>query len=161
MKTCTKCKKEQPLGEFYKYTHRNGYRPDCRDCRNAWSRAYGKTEEAKLKRRKKKCKWSEKNLNGWRTYIPNKANCEICGIAILFASGNTNTSIHFDHKDESCPIKISPMCWIMKHNFTEQNRKLWDESNFGKLCGKCNRALPTKNRRMWVFGVMKYVGGAV
>lgn len=159
MKTCTKCKKEQPLKEFYKYTHRDGYRPDCRTCRNAWTREYNKNPNTRIKRNKKGNKWAYKNADSWTGIIPKETRCQICEEKIYFMNRNSKKAIHFDHRIDGCTIVGSPTQWLLKHNYNKKNKDIWDSCNFGMLCGKCNRALPTKDRRMWVFNVMKYCRG--
>ena len=156
-KVCTKCGIQKPWDCFYKYKNRNGYRPDCRECGNSWAREYGKKDDVKKRRNQKGDKCARKNLQSWEGYIPKETGCQVCGTKIIFSSKDTNTSIHFDHKNEYCLIKIDPGKWLRRHKFTEENKQIWDRCDFGMLCGKCNRALPTKDRELWVGNVINYV----
>lgn len=156
-KICTRCKKEKYVSCFYKYQKRNVYRSNCRGCYNEWSREYGKKPHVKEKRNKKGDTWARKNLESWNEYIPHKANCEICNVEIFFNIKDVNRSIHFDHKSESCSIKENPKRWLLKHRFNFHNLKIWNECNFGVLCGKCNRSIPTKNRKAWLINLTNYV----
>lgn len=40
MKTCSKCKETKPYSEFQKRNTKNGYRGQCKQCRNAVNRSY-------------------------------------------------------------------------------------------------------------------------
>lgn len=156
-KFCTRCKKDKALDCFYLYKKRNVYRSNCRDCYNEWSREYGKKREVKSRRNKKGDTWARNNILSWTGHIPIKTTCEVCGCEIIFNSKNINTSIHFDHRKENCSISISPMRWLIKHRFGEENGKTWDSCDFGMLCGRCNRAIPTKNRKKWLLNITRYI----
>lgn len=159
MRVCTICNIEKPLSEFYKYKTRSGYRPDCRDCRNSWTREYNKRPDSKIRRNKKGNKWAQKNVSSWVGFIPKETNCQVCGEKIYFSNKNIKTAIHFDHKSEECSIKGSPTQWLLKHHLNEKNKEIWIECNFGMLCGRCNRGLPTKNRLNWLEKINIYVKG--
>jgi hypothetical protein len=36
---------------------------------------------------------------------------------------------------------------------------MWEDSNFGILCGRCNKFLPTKNRKEFIIQAIGYVFG--
>jgi len=155
-KLCTRCGETKSVDCFYLYKKRNVYRSNCRDCYNEWSREYGKRDDVKERRNEKYKKRGNKNLIGWAKYIPSETDCAICGIKIVFNSKSINKSIHFDHTKEVCAIMTSPMDWLIKHRCTDENKDTWDSCNFGMLCGVCNRALPTKNRKEWLKKAMDY-----
>lgn len=100
-----------------------------------------------------------KTLGSWEGLISKESFCEICGIKIYFNNGNRKLAIHFDHRDENVPIKEMPSQWLLSHKRTLENERLWTSCNFGMLCGKCNRNIPTKNRRNYVAKLNKYVFG--
>lgn len=158
-KVCTKCLKNKPIGNFYKYTHRPGYRPDCYECRNTWARNYGKKADVRERRNKKGDKWAQNNLASWTEHVPQKANCEVCGIEVFFSCKDIKKSIHFDHRVNGCFIKISPGQWLRKNKFNDKNKEIWDSCGFGILCGRCNRGLPTENREIWLINVTRYIKG--
>src|SRR3990167_8730206 len=156
-KICTGCKKEKSVDCFYLYKKRNVYRSNCRGCYNKWSREYGKKREVKDRRNEKGDKWAKKNIESWGQFIPKETNCEVCGVKIYFNSKDINSSIHFDHKNDLCSIKICPGHRLRKNPFNIKNQKIWDSCDFGMLCGRCNRAIPTRNRREWLSKLALYV----
>ena len=100
------------------------------------------------------------NLKDWESVIPKETNCQVCGISITFncATGNQK-AISFDHRNGGNEeIKGSPYTWLKNRKCTEINIKVWQECNFGMLCAKCNRAIPTKNRVDWLKNVIRYMG---
>lgn len=155
-KKCTRCKNVRDVKFFYFYKKRKVYRSNCKPCYNEWSREYGKQKEVKERRNEKYKKYGNKNLNKWLSCIPKETNCEICGVRLVFNSRNSNTSIHFDHTQENCDIKVSPMTWLIRRAYNEINKKIWLRCNFGWLCGKCNRALPTIGREKWLKKALQY-----
>ena len=101
-----------------------------------------------------------RNLETWRGYIPNETICQVCNKRLVFNSGSLHDAIHFDHRNEGFePIKQCPTPWLSKHRFNEDNKKIWEESNFGFLCMHCNHRLPTRNRKEWMLKAVKYVFG--
>ena len=55
IKTCTKCKIEKSINDFYSNKSiKNGKRRECIGCYNAWQKQNNATEESKIKRRKYK-----------------------------------------------------------------------------------------------------------
>jgi hypothetical protein len=100
---------------------------------------------------------TKRYFQSWVGIIPAHINCQICGKVIFFASGNQETSIHFDHKIPNLPIKRNPSTWLASHLPNEKNIKLWKECNFGMLCRKCNLHLPTANRKEFVQQLLRYM----
>lgn len=96
-------------------------------------------------------------INSWRGYIPQEANCEVCGKKIFFKGHSLKETIHFDHKHENCVIQKIPAIWMSQHFRTEENQKIWESCEFGYLCARCNLGLPTKNRKEWIRKVVEYV----
>lgn len=103
--------------------------------------------------------WIKKNMDSWRNYFPEWCKCEMCGSKIYFSSGNSKTSINFDHRNGGIETIDRPSVWLSKHFCTPENRKIWESCNFGKLCWTCNKNLPTKNRVKFVANIAKYVLG--
>lgn len=63
MKTCTKCKVEQPKSEFSKRSvAKDGLKPDCKSCRKTYY------QENKEREREVKKKWKEQNRNHFNQY---------------------------------------------------------------------------------------------
>jgi len=98
-------------------------------------------------------------LHKWVGIVPLKTFCEMCGKEIFYNGGNKATSIHFDHKSRKAPIKISPSTWLMSHQRNTKNELIWKSCDFGMLCERCNRHLPTDNREQFVKNAIKYVFG--
>ena len=129
-------------------------------------RAYHREWYQKNKERHKDaCKrWREKNgryykkaLSSWNEYFPKETGCGVCGKKIYFNKRNTRTAIHFDHRNNNkCLIEGSPTKWLSQSKRTLEREKLWEACNFGMLCEKCNRSLPSKNRKVFLINALKY-----
>ena len=66
-RVCTRCSVEKDINCFSKSKmHRNGIRPECRQCRNARARDYYKTPEGKKKVQKYAKKYNEANPLVWK-----------------------------------------------------------------------------------------------
>ena len=129
----------------------NKYRADHRE----WSRKYMREYS-----RKYSPIYHQKNLESWIGIIPKETTCQICGKKIIFCHSKKQLElIHFDHKNENCPIKTDPRKWLKKSPRSIQKERLWAESGFGMLCKRCNAILPTKNRSDYILKVIKYVFG--
>lgn len=89
-------------------------------------------------------------LDSWEPYFKHMTTCEICGKSVEFNSGDRITSIHFDHRNGGTEvIKGSPRNWLVHNKRTPENERVWESCNFGVLCSRCNRYLPTKDRLEW------------
>lgn len=96
-------------------------------------------------------------VKSWAEYIPESTRCQVCGKIIFFKNHPRKETIHFDHKHDTCAIKITPATWMLRKVRTEANQKIWDSCDFGMLCLDCNKRLPTKNRKEWLEKVIAYV----
>jgi hypothetical protein len=103
---------------------------------------------------------AKKNINSWRGFIPDKTECECCGKALFFCSGERNTSIHFDHRHGGSEVIKNPIPWLFKHYCNEKNRLIWESCDFGMLCNVCNFRLPTKNRQQFLENAFRYHNGS-
>ena len=115
-----------------------------------------KHKDACLKWRAKNGRHYKKCLASWEGVIPKETFCEVCGKPIIFNSGDTRTSIHFDHRHGGEPIQGSPAVWLRQKLHTPEREKIWKECDFGMLCERCNRCLPTENRRLWLTKAIQY-----
>lgn len=99
-------------------------------------------------------------MGSWEDYIPSVTNCEMCNDEIKFHSKDVWKAIHFDHRDEGKePIKESPTNWMQRHKRNSENEAIWKECNFGMLCYKCNKFLPTIGRKQHLINSIRYVFG--
>ena len=101
-------------------------------------------------RKEKDREYYIKKLKRWESFIPKIANCQICKKKIYFNNCKESSAIHFDHRKENISIKIRPTLWLKQNDNTFKNRKIWKSCDFGMLCSRCNRYLPTKNRKNFV-----------
>lgn len=124
-------------------------------------------------RREKNIKWKAENKGKrtlveyerrrkiretWRGFIPDIAQCEMCGKDIYFSSGDKLKSINFDHRHGGLEaIKESPTNWLGKHRRTPEKEKIWLSCDFGMLCRDCNMKLPTENRQQFKINVNRYI----
>lgn len=65
-KTCTKCKTEKPLSDFYYRAHRNQYEPSCKLCCNAYVRKWRERFPEKVK--KVVADYAKNNRDKYRDY---------------------------------------------------------------------------------------------
>lgn len=101
--------------------------------------------------------YQKRNLDSWRPYFDKRVSCEICGRKVKFSSGVSRDSIHFDHRNGGNEaIKGIPMTWFRGHLRTDKNEKILESCNFGILCFRCNKFLPTKDRGKWLKNVNRY-----
>ena len=98
-----------------------------------------------------------KKLLSWIVYFPIETNCEVCSRPLLFRSPTRAKRIHFDHKSSECIIKGSPSVWLRNNFFNEENKNIWESCDFGILCNRCNRYLPTIGRKEFVDQLYNYV----
>jgi len=105
--------------------------------------------------------YRQKRLKEWKTYFEtnygSKTNCQICNKLIGFFTGDSTTSVAWDHKNgKSELIKGSPVGWLQHHYPTPENIAIWESCKFGILCHQCNRRLMTFNRIHWLKKAIKY-----
>ncbi len=151
MKVCPRCKIKKDESEFFKNrSTKDGLQFYCKQCAKKTYYDY---------HRKYIDKFSEKNLKNWIDYFTKKYNdifkCEICGKELKFLV-HRSISVNFDHKNGKNRIRI-PSSFLRSHVFNSKNIKIWEESNFGILCTRCNLALPTEGRKEWLENAIKYI----
>ena len=80
-------------------------------------------------------KYRDRNLKSWEGCIPARTKCQMCGKDIYFNSGNSATSITFDHRHEGTEvIKGCPTQWLVSRPRTPENETIWKSCDFGMLC---------------------------
>ena len=122
-RVCKTCKKEKDIIKFAIRELYNGkprWRRICRKCfnTNPKRKIYKKISSDKCK--KEWAKYFEK--------IPNP-KCQICGKILTFLPNNQNT-VHFDHKKDNLPIKLSPSHFIRINLPTPEKIHLWELCDF-------------------------------
>jgi hypothetical protein len=111
--------------------------------------------------RKLQSELHKRNLDLWKQFIPAITNCQVCGMEIVFGSGDHGKSIHFDHRHGGIELIKHPMNWLKGRKPTKEYLKLWTSCDFGMLCRGCNTYLPTKDRRKFMLSLIEYTRGAV
>ena len=152
MKICKKCHKSRRNSSFTKtLASKDGLYSYCKDCKKKYDKdLYFRKPEMFVKRRKER-------ITSWRNYFPTELTCPLCGAVIKFSSGKKENSIAFDHRNGGSEIiKGSPMKWIEGHPYNPENRKIWESCEFGMLCFRCNKCIPTVNRSLWIRNLIKY-----
>lgn len=168
-KKCSKCKKEKLISEFYLDKHsKTKLTAKCIDC---YKRHYidnvEKYQEFRNKNRERLNKESARIRRGWKddwtayfinTYGENPS-CQICEKGLTWIRGNINQTVHFDHRHGGNEqISCTPSKWFERRPPTLENRKIFELCDFGILCNKCNRFLPTINCQEWLVKVCRYTG---
>lgn len=104
--------------------------------------------------------WQLEQLSAWEKYLPDTMICQCCTYEIVFNKKDVDNSVHFDHRHEGIePISGSPYNWLRNNKCTKENIELFNSCDFGRLCGYCNRYLPTLKRKSHVLNSIKYVFG--
>ena len=87
--------------------------------------------------------------------------CECCGISLAWPGSSTDKTniVHFDHRHGGiASVKKSPTKWIRSRWPTDDNKRIFDACDFGLLCNRCNRCLPTERRGEWLLQALEYHG---
>jgi hypothetical protein len=99
-----------------------------------------------------------KCLESWVGFLPETTSCRCCGLQIYFNKRDRMTSIHFDHRHGGTEaIKTDPSAWLRSHKRNKKNEDVWNSCDFGYLCNKCNKILPTRDRKMFLDRITKYI----
>jgi hypothetical protein len=171
---CTRCKQFKPENEFYKDKDKGtGFASECKECNIIYMKKYYLKNSEKVKAYQKKYNHinrdkvlsdrvqnRKKKLSAWEGLIPISTQCQMCGKKIYFNGRDTETAIHFDHRNGGEElIKGTPSVWLKDNPRTPENEAIWKKCKFGMLCQSCNRALPTKNRMLFLENATKYIKG--
>src|ERR1039458_6806501 len=132
----------------------NEYREKNKDSLNEYHKNYRKNNMSKIMVRNEKC--GQERLKEWEGYIPIQTQCQVCGKDIFFNRGKFQDRIHFDHRHGGIEIIKHPTLWLKGNPRSHEKEKIWESCDFGMLCLLCNRSLPTKNRKLYVDGVVRY-----
>lgn len=176
-KTCSKCGELKCIKDFDKYycnkTKNTYYRSYCIDCiklisknqynknKKWWKNNYMKNKDKIDKRQKAYVKELLKNWHQWlkKTYgYP--VECSLCNTELYFGHKDKRKVPHFDHRRGKIEeIKYNPSS-IFKLKMTKERQELFKSCQFGILCDKCNKGLPTdlKTRRLIARNLIKYIG---
>jgi hypothetical protein len=100
-----------------------------------------------------------RNRNNWLEYLLSKnpsPKCEVCGKELKYFDGKDG--IHFDHRENGNEsIQHHPSSWMGRHPLNKNNIEKFESCNFGILCIRCNRILPTIGRQSFMRRLIKYV----
>lgn len=170
-KFCSKCKQWKSKSEFYKdIYYKDKLHYTCKKCCKKYHKEDYKLNHKSLfyfhKHKEKYVKYgkiySEKCKSEWENHFKKiygeNPKCKICGKNLNFYGKITDT-IHFDHRNGNELIKKSPKVWLCHKRCNDKYKKIWEQSNFGVLCMRCNWSLPTKNREQYTKNLVKYVFG--
>lgn len=108
VKTCSTCRVEQSVTNFYKASTRSdGYCNRCKDCNREYETEYRKTERYKEKHRRIQSRFREKNLEREKIYrlartVPLSPSCNRCEV--------TDKRLVRHHPDYSEPKLIVTLC---------------------------------------------------
>jgi hypothetical protein len=143
------CKIDKPLSNFfYHYSY-------CTPCWKQRSKKYRISHPEIFKKSADKCQ--KLNIDAWKTIIPSKANCEVCGKEVFLITKDRDTSIHFDHRHGRNDSIKEPSHWLRRNPLNKKNLAIWEACDFGMLCRKCNSYLPTDNRGEWFKNASRYI----
>lgn len=123
MKTCSVCKKEQPLDNYYNYKNtKDGKSYRCKECdnkaRQKWTRDNRERSSLSSRSRNLKYKYGITLDDYQKLLSKQEGKCGCCGVAENTANFGVNVSLSFavDHCHETGKVR-------------------------GLLCNQCNRAV--------------------
>lgn len=156
MKVCAKCKNEKPESEFYKSQYR------CKSCCRVDDSQRNSTDERIRQKRETQRKRRKELQLRWRDYFESAYGefpcCQVCSKSLEWFSDKQSKRAIFDHRHGGTePIKESPTRWLVQHQPNEENVATWQQCDFGILCDRCNRFLPTENRAEWFELASRYI----
>jgi hypothetical protein len=156
-KTCSKCGKLKPSADF---RIRRGFilRSWCKECESL----YAKSPNSVVARRSSSKNRRNTKINVWREYLKIiygiHPKCGVCGMELTWGHGNQHDSVVLDHRmNGKEPICEGFYTWASDHECSDENKKLFIESNFGILCRSCNWRIPTVGRMEWLKSIEKYL----
>ncbi len=133
-KICRVCKETKSINSYY------NRRSPCKKCYNE-----------RIKQR------SHRLLRAWIKYLPENPTCGVCGRVLKYFSGEVVKSAHFDHKNNGLAIKGKPSHWLRENKPIEGNIKIFRSCDFGILCYRCNRFIPTEGREKLLRNLIEYL----
>lgn len=157
---CLQCK--QPTNDFSKY---RGQRVHvCRTCvisnQCKSKRQYYENNKERIKKRSSV--FQHDRQREWNRYLQNKygdPSCQLCLKKLRWPyEADKPNVVCLDYRMNGVEvIKCSPSKWIHARHCTPENVLIFESCNFGLLCNRCNRLLPTYGRSEWARRMIEYV----
>lgn len=119
-----------------------------------------------LKRNREKAnRWAKKTRERFRREWANffqsiygDPTCQLCGYPLTYIGSTQIDGIHWDHRNGGRATIKCTSRFIRSHACNSENQRLWLSCDFGMLCWKCNRILPTDltARKQFIRNLIKY-----
>ena len=157
-KRCGTCHETKCAADFFKQRrNHDGLDTICKTCYSDVDHKRNQTDG----RRSLKCQLQrdrrQRLRNLWLKYFSSKygdeINCQACNISLTWFGDNQV----FDHRHGGNEVISSPAHWLSIHMPTKENILIWESCDFGILCNKCNRCIPTIDRINWLENVTRYI----
>ncbi len=151
-KRCPSCEDTLHVQEFaHCRSSYDGYQSYCRTCSSGIDAA----RESSPSRKATKKRYHSSRRQSWNEYFVElygeRPSCEVCQCSLKW------DQVIFDHRHGgTAPIKGKPSNWLRSHWCDDQNIAIWQASDFGVLCNRCNVNLPTKGRLDWLRNALDY-----
>lgn len=162
-KKCGTCEEIKFAKDFFKQKRNwDGLDTICKNCCSEIDYKRNQTDKRRDNKRKYQSVRRKELQMLWLDYFTlkygDKPKCNVCHISLAWFDSYQYKTVIFDHRlNGSEFISGSPKHWLSANKPTNDNIQKWEECNFGILCDRCNRFLPTKNRLKWLQDVIKYV----
>lgn len=156
-KVCPECINNKPYSDYSKNkNNKDGLAYHCKICAAMKNKKWRKSRPDIVRRNMLDSR--NRYTKEWCQYFEQKygkdITCQICDVPLNYGIGK----LHFDHRYEgSETITTSPAKWAYARPCSKENQLIWDQCDFGILCNKCNRKLPTLNRLEWLKRINQYV----
>jgi hypothetical protein len=167
VKNCGSCKETKVASQFFKQRkNHDGLDTICKSCFADIDHKRNNTDSRREKQRVAQNERRKELQSLWVEYFVQKyglePHCQVCDKELVWLDKVQTNTVIFDHRHGGIEaIQGSPAHWLSQNRPSNENISIWESCDFGILCDKCNRFLPTNNREDWLQNVNRYIFNGV